>query len=67
MTAQEAYERHPALRFEVLEVLGRTAEVRGYSPSEDRHYVTVNDGRLTISNAPGSVNNKLCFVEITGS
>lgn len=29
--------------------------------------VTVNDGRLTISNAPGSVNNKLCFVEITGS
>lgn len=29
--------------------------------------VTVNDGRLTISNAPGSVNNKVCFVEITGS
>ena len=27
--------------------------------------VTVNDGRLTISNAPGAVNNKICFVEIS--
>jgi hypothetical protein len=27
--------------------------------------VTVTDGRLTINNAPGSSNNKLCFVEIT--
>jgi|GEM_PF-2011093 len=26
--------------------------------------VTVSDGRLTISNAAGAVNNKLCFVEI---
>jgi hypothetical protein len=26
--------------------------------------VTVADGRLTIANAPGSVNNKLAFVEI---
>jgi hypothetical protein len=26
--------------------------------------VTVSDGRLTISNASGSVNNKLAFVEI---
>ncbi|MBI3972277.1 MAG: hypothetical protein HY332_13410, partial [Chloroflexi bacterium] len=27
--------------------------------------VTVGDGRLTVSNAPGSKNNKICFVEIT--
>jgi uncharacterized repeat protein (TIGR03806 family) len=26
--------------------------------------VTVNDGRLTVGNAPGSVNNKICFIEI---
>ena len=26
--------------------------------------VTVKDGRLTIANAPGSVNNKVCFVDI---
>jgi glucose/arabinose dehydrogenase len=26
--------------------------------------VTVSDGRLTISNAPGAVNNKLCFVDV---
>jgi hypothetical protein len=28
--------------------------------------VTVTDGRLTISNAAGASNNKLCFVDITG-
>ena len=28
--------------------------------------VTVDDGRLTIANAVGASNNKLCFVEITG-
>lgn len=27
--------------------------------------VTVNDGRLTITNAPGSSNNKICFIEVT--
>ena len=27
--------------------------------------VTVNDGRLTLANAPGSSNNKLCFIEVT--
>ncbi len=27
--------------------------------------VTVSDGRLTITNAAGSKNNKLCFIEIT--
>ena len=27
--------------------------------------VTVNDGRLTISNGSGASNNKLCFVEIS--
>jgi uncharacterized repeat protein (TIGR03806 family) len=27
--------------------------------------VVVNDGRLTVSNASGAANNKLCFVEIT--
>jgi hypothetical protein len=31
---------------------------------EGARTVTVNDGRLTISNATGSVNNKICFVEI---
>jgi len=28
--------------------------------------VTVADGRLTITNAAGSANNKICFVDITG-
>ena len=27
--------------------------------------VTVNDGRLTISNGSGASNNKVCFVEIS--
>jgi glucose/arabinose dehydrogenase/regulation of enolase protein 1 (concanavalin A-like superfamily) len=27
--------------------------------------VTVSDGRLTVGNASGSVNNKICFIEIT--
>jgi hypothetical protein len=27
--------------------------------------VTVTDGRLTVSNAPGAGNNKICFIEIT--
>ena len=27
--------------------------------------VTVTDGRLTITNATGSINNKICFIEIT--
>jgi N-acetylneuraminic acid mutarotase len=40
-------------------------------PSETNRFihaqgvVTVTDGRLTISNAPGSINNKLVMVEIT--
>jgi hypothetical protein len=27
--------------------------------------VTVSDSRLTLSNASGAVNNKICFIEIT--
>jgi hypothetical protein len=27
--------------------------------------IAVNDGRLTVGNAAGSVNNKICFIEIT--
>jgi hypothetical protein len=34
---------------------------------EGTNTVTVSDGRLTISNAPGASNNKLCFVEITAA
>jgi uncharacterized delta-60 repeat protein len=30
-------------------------------------HVYVNDGRLTISNAPGAVNNRICFVQIEAS
>lgn len=26
--------------------------------------VTVNDGRLSVSNAPGAANNKICFIEV---
>ena len=26
--------------------------------------VTVSDGRLTVANAAGSVNNKICFIEV---
>lgn len=33
---------------------------------EGTQTVTVADGRLTIANAEGSSNNKLCFVEISG-
>jgi len=29
--------------------------------------VTVSDGRLTVSNATGSSNNKICFIEITSA
>lgn len=29
--------------------------------------VTVADGRLTVSSAPGATNNKICFVEIVGA
>ncbi len=32
---------------------------------EGSSMVAVNDGRLTIANAPGSSNNKLCFIEVT--
>lgn len=32
---------------------------------EGTSQVTVNDGRLTITNAPGSSNNKICFIEVT--
>jgi hypothetical protein len=32
---------------------------------EGTSVVTVSDGRLTIGNAAGSSNNKICFVEIT--
>jgi hypothetical protein len=32
---------------------------------EGTRTVTVTDGRLTITNAVGAQNNKLCFVEIT--
>jgi len=28
--------------------------------------VSVNDGRLTVSNAAGSISNKLCFIDIVG-
>ena len=27
--------------------------------------VAVSDGRLTLSNAPGSANNKVCFIDVT--
>jgi hypothetical protein len=28
---------------------------------------TVSDGRLSVTNAPGSRNNKNCFIEITAN
>jgi hypothetical protein len=28
--------------------------------------VNVTDGRLTLTNAAGASNNKICFVEVTG-
>ena len=44
--------------------------VDGYSTGTQRFIegtatVNVTDGRLTVSNAPGSGNNKVCFIEIT--
>jgi glucose/arabinose dehydrogenase len=33
---------------------------------DDTRTITVTDGRLTITNAAGAYNNKLCFIEITG-
>jgi hypothetical protein len=32
---------------------------------EGTHAVTVNDGKLTVTNASGSVNNKIAFIEIS--
>jgi hypothetical protein len=34
---------------------------------ESSALVTVNDGRLTLSNANGSTNNKICFLEVTSA
>ena len=40
------------------------------TPSQSKHFiegsgaVQVQDGRLTVSNAPGAVNNKLCYLEV---
>jgi len=38
---------------------------RGQRWVEDTVTVSVTDGRLTISNASGASNNKICFVDIT--
>jgi len=34
---------------------------------EGTETITVSDGRLTISNATGSIQNRICFIEITSS
>jgi hypothetical protein len=40
------------------------------TPTATKHWfdatvtVTVSDGRLTVSNASGAVNNRICFLEI---
>lgn len=47
----------------VLTVDGQPTETARWF--EGTKIVTVQDGRLTVSNAPGGVNNKLCFIEIT--
>ena len=39
-----------------------TSQVRWYDGTAT---VTVADGRLTVSNAPGSINNKIAFIELT--
>lgn len=42
------------------------------APSSNRHWVegtaivTVTDGRLTVTNAPGSSNNKICYIDVLG-
>ncbi len=43
------------------------------TPSSSRHWieatanVTVSDGKLTVSNASGAKNNKICFIDITSA
>ncbi len=42
------------------------------TPSATRHWfegtvvVTVTDGRLTVANGPGAVNNKLSYIDVIG-
>ena len=42
-----------------------TLDTDGLAQLEGTHTVVVSDGRLTVSNAAGSVNNKIAFVEVT--
>ena len=59
-----AYDSTYAIAAEgVLVVSGRpTSSVKWF---EGTRTVTVADGRLTLTNAAGSANNKICFVDIT--
>jgi glucose/arabinose dehydrogenase/PKD repeat protein len=55
----------------VFRIAAESTLVVSGTPTAANHWidatanVTVSDGRLTISNAAGAMNNKLCFVEIT--
>jgi hypothetical protein len=55
-----------------LRILAENVQVVSGSPSASAHFVegsafvTVTDGRLTISNAQGAVNNKINSIEILG-
>ena len=44
---------------------GNTADISVWTPIASAQTVNVNDGRLTLSNASGASNNKICFVQIT--
>lgn len=49
----------------VLVVDGQPTETARWF--EGTRSITVQDGRLTVSNAPGAVNSKLCFIEISNA
>jgi N-acetylneuraminic acid mutarotase len=58
-----AYDSNYAINVEgVLTVAGKpTSVVRWYEGTKS---VTVTDGRLTVTSAAGSANNKICFIDI---
>jgi hypothetical protein len=55
----------------VYKINAETVQVINFTPKSGNRWkdntsnVTVSDGRLTVSNATGASNNKICFLEIT--
>jgi hypothetical protein len=55
----------------VYRINAETTQVINFTPKSNSRWkdsssnVNLSDGRLTVSNGNGAVNNKICFLEIT--